>query len=367
MKVVPFIADSAADAVAQIRAKLGPHAVVVNVRKVEGSGLTRLFQSPKIEVLAYVPEAQLDQTDELAGLKQELATLKQQVAPSTNSGPVAPSGGSRLASLYAAGAAGAASAAMPRNPREGWQTGTILESVGILPIYAQRVVEWLRSRHGEAAPGALAEELRLAREAMIDLWPKPAAKPSKADLQVHLFLGPPGVGKTTCLCKLLTQKVLFDGQRAQVWRLDGPVANLAESLSVYGEILGVPVERTRPAELRWEGGENLFIDLPGVVANDAAALGDLQRRLKDLPAAETHLVLNAAYEVGTLMNQIRAYANLGIDDLVLTHLDEEPKWGKLWNLALGTNFSVRWLSSGQNIPGEFGPADPTMLVSCIFR
>ena len=31
--VIPFIADSAADAVAQIRAKLGPDAVVVNVRQ----------------------------------------------------------------------------------------------------------------------------------------------------------------------------------------------------------------------------------------------------------------------------------------------------------------------------------------------
>jgi flagellar biosynthesis GTPase FlhF len=92
MKVVPFIADSAADAVAQIRAKLGPHAVVVNVRKVEASGISRLFQSPKIEVLAYVPEPQLDQTDELVGLKQELAALKQQVSPATLGEPAPPTG-----------------------------------------------------------------------------------------------------------------------------------------------------------------------------------------------------------------------------------------------------------------------------------
>jgi flagellar biosynthesis GTPase FlhF len=229
------------------------------------------------------------------------------------------------------------------------------------------VVEWLRAQHGEVPPGSLAEELRLAREAMIALWPRLESTSTKPEFQVHIFVGPPGVGKTTCLCKLLTQKVLFDGGKAQIWRLDGHVANVAESLSVYGEILGVPVERTRPAELRWEAGESLFIDLPGVAAHDTKVLGDLKSRLNELPAAEVHLVLNAAYEVNTLLAQIRAYANLGISDLVLTHLDEEARWGKLWNLALGTNFSIRWLSSGQNIPGDFGPADPATFVSHVFR
>jgi flagellar biosynthesis GTPase FlhF len=39
--------------------------------------------------------------------------------------------------------------------------------------------------------------------------------------------------------------------------------------------------------------------------------------------------------------------------LILTHLDEEPRWGKLWNVVLGTKYPVRFLSAAQNIPGEF--------------
>ena len=65
-----------------------------------------------------------------------------------------------------------------------------------------------------------------------------------------------------------------------------------------------------------------------------------------------HLVLNAAYEVPLLVAQARAYAALPIEDLILTHLDEEARWGKIWNVVLGTNYPVRFLSAAQNVPGE---------------
>ena len=38
--------------------------------------------------------------------------------------------------------------------------------------------------------------------------------------------------------------------------------------------------------------------------------------------------------------------------MILTHLDEEANRGKLWNLVLGTKFSIGFVSTGQNIPGE---------------
>jgi len=60
VQVIPFVADSAADAVAQIRAKLGPDAVVVNVRQLPADGLAKLWKTPRIEVLAYKPDAQAE-------------------------------------------------------------------------------------------------------------------------------------------------------------------------------------------------------------------------------------------------------------------------------------------------------------------
>jgi flagellar biosynthesis protein FlhF len=69
-----------------------------------------------------------------------------------------------------------------------------------------------------------------------------------------------------------------------------------------------------------------------------------------------HLVLNGAYDIKVLLAQVRAFSALPLEDLIISHLDEEPHWGKLWNLTLGAGLPIRHLSAGQNIPGEFWEA-----------
>jgi flagellar biosynthesis protein FlhF len=151
------------------------------------------------------------------------------------------------------------------------------------------------------------------------------------------------------------------GRSARVWRLDGATANTAESLSVYCEILGIQNERS------WQNGaENLaeeigFIDLPGVDWRNPLALKELAGQLKQFGSPRVHLVLNGAYDLAVLLSQTRAFAALPVEDLIISHLDEEPRWGKLWNLVLGTNFSIRHFSTGQNIPGDFCEADPELI------
>src|SRR6266487_7135485 len=89
LQVVPFVAESAADAVAQIRAKLGPDAVVVNVRQLPADGLAKLWKTPRIEVLAYQPDTKAaasgSSPDPLAELKQELQAIREQLAPAVQS------------------------------------------------------------------------------------------------------------------------------------------------------------------------------------------------------------------------------------------------------------------------------------------
>src|ERR1700744_6309800 len=80
-----FIAASAEEAVAQIRAKLGPEAVVLNVRPLPANGLARLWQKPMIEVLAYKPESAEPAlsaepiSETLAEFRQQLDEIRRQV------------------------------------------------------------------------------------------------------------------------------------------------------------------------------------------------------------------------------------------------------------------------------------------------
>jgi len=357
VQVIPFIAESAQDAVAQIRAKLGPEAVVVNVRQLPADGLAKLWKSPRIEVLAYKPdpetrnaEAGTRNSDPLNELKQELQAIRQQLA-SANAGAVTTSPRSQAARPGGS----ARSAGMPT-----WRVGEVLEISGLMPLHAQQVMEKLQFSHGEIPPASLAEEMVMARKALTGFWRNVAESPDQNRVP-HVFVGPAAAGKTTCICKWLAQARLVEGSSAHVWRLDAATANTAEALSVYCEILGVPAERT------WSGADKSadlnLVDLPGVDWRNSSALHELKRMLTDLGPCRVHLVLNAAYEVPLLLAQARAFSLLSIDDLVLTHLDEEPRWGKIWNIVLGTNYPVRFLSAAQNVPGEFLAATPERILA----
>src|SRR5882672_8931901 len=179
VQVIPFVAESAADAVAQIRAKLGPDAVVVNVRQLPADGLAKLWKSPRIEVLAYKPDAKAaaaSATDPLAELKQELQAIKQQLMSPAG----APEDASRRTAHAARGGAAARSAGLPT-----WRVGEVLETSGLMPLHTQRVMERLQSSHGDVPPASLAEELLMARAALSGMW-RQVPDRAKNDLAPHV-------------------------------------------------------------------------------------------------------------------------------------------------------------------------------------
>jgi flagellar biosynthesis protein FlhF len=378
MQPVSFTAASAEEAVLQIRAKLGSDAVVLNVRPLPPNGLARLWQKPMIEVLAHVPESAPAPvavavnsapeveispiTEALAEFRQQLLDIKQQVDRGSMR-PEAPVFAPATTVATEPEISRAASPAESSDLETGkWRVGAVLQKSGLLPLATQQVLDELRAQYGENPPASLAGEIALARKVLAKLWRQPAPQSGKS---LHILIGPAGSGKTTCLCKWLTQSVLMQNQTARVWRLDGATANMAESLSVYTEILGAPCERSwQPTAGNSSLAEDIgFIDLPGVDWRKPMAVKELGGQIKQFGTARVHLVLNGAYDVTVLLAQVRAFSNLPIADLIVTHLDEETRWGKLWNLALATNFSIRYLSTGQNIPGDFFDASADLLLA----
>jgi flagellar biosynthesis protein FlhF len=353
MQPVSFIAASAEEAVAQIRARLGPEAMVLNVRPLPANGLARLWQKPMIEVLACRQETPAPQnapiTEALAEFRQQLQEIKQQV----ESRPPRPE-----FETYSAEPETTDSSAILNSGD--WRVGEVLQKAGLLPLPTQNVLDQLQSIHGPVPPASLGEEISLARAVLAKSWRKP---PPLVPGSLHVLIGPSGSGKTTCLCKWLTQTALMDGRTARVWRLDGATANMAESLSVYCEILGVPAERAWQPGAKAPGEHIGFVDLPGVDWRKPLAVKELAGQLKQFGAPRVHLVLSGAYDVSILLAQQRAFSCLPVEDLIITHLDEESRWGKIWNLTLGTNYSIRYFSTGQNIPGDFCDASAEMVLN----
>ena len=332
MQVVQFITDSAAAGLDQIHRQLGPEAVVLSVRRLPAHGVARLWPgSARIEILAGVPDPDVHPTDPRGAF----------IGPDTAAAPF-PHHSNR-----------------PRSPRSGdaqrWQSVEWLESLGLAPRHADRLRARLDAIH-PVPPQSPEAEWDAVRTTLAGFWPAPPAYKASS---THVFIGPPGGGKSTVLCKWLTLGVLTEERTAAVWRLDNSLANTAEFLSVHCEMLGAPVERM------WSGrptsDDLLFFDLPGMEMDDPQATAALRNQLSSLPPHQLHLVLNAAYEADALMAQFQAFASFEPADVILTHLDEERYRIKLWNLVLGTNCCIRFLSAGQKIPGEFRAATPELL------
>lgn len=331
MRFAAIVAENPDMALARVHEELGPDAVVVRVRKLRPQGISWLWRSGgKIEVTACVSE------------KREV----QRPAPERGEGVAGPIGGGHSLEKRP----------VPSDGR--WRSIGWLESNGLLPAFGRQLEEKIRLLYGGKPLPAMQTEWTAVTDLIICHW-LPARQSAAGTGRPHVFIGPPGSGKTTALCKWMTSAILSGDERVRVWRLDADSANSGELLELHCELMGVPVERF------WNDCDSAadlqFVDLPGVDIQDRDSLCALSEHLSILPEPHVHLVLNAAYESVILFEQFRAFESFKPEDIIFTHLDEEQRRVKLWNFVLGTKCPISFLGAGQKIPGEFRRAEPALL------
>ena len=368
MKKITVLANSAPEALAEVYRQLGPAAVVVNVRKVAAPGLERIWKKPQIELQAALPvqpQPRLRPTVPASFLKsvekwnrkstrpagEKIKDLESDLPETVRPPSAVPTSVPR-----------ASASAPPPAPTIPPRLTTMLENLGLLPMHAQRLADQVNAGRSAEEEWTLREEFAAVQELLIRQWQSSARASQNQKSKTRILVGAPGVGKTTAICKWLTQEALLQNRRARVWRLDAHTANTAEFLTIHCEILGVRVDRVEaPAAQELEPVELQFVDLPGIPIGHAEAIDGLAGILERFPGAEILLALNAAYDLPHSLAQFKAFSRLPLSGLMLTHLDEETRWSRFWNLFLGSQLPVLYLSAGQEIPGDFQAASPQSL------
>ncbi len=301
-----FEVGSAAEAVEIIRNRLGAEARVLSVQGSPRKGLRRLFGAARFEVVAELP------------------------APEPAPAPVEEAPARSAYALV-----------------ESKRLPLVLRRAG----FPERLIGRL-----EASPGWGRALERPLHEALADLARdlRSAARPPRPLPERVAFLGAAGVGRTTALCKWLSREVFARGRRGRVWRVEFERPNPAPALDVFCEALGVAVEHYSPGIDAGGGepGEFHLADLPGLPASGSREARELARFLDGEKFTGRVLVLNAAYDADALREAYSRGREFGATHLVCTHLDETPRWGRLWEFLIEGDLSPLFLSTGPGLTGE---------------
>lgn len=323
-----FVVRSADEAVEILREKFGTSARVVSVRQVEGKGLARFLSAPKLEVTAEVTAP--EETAKPAA-----------AAPAVAPAEVPPASPAPLVADFAP------IVSAPEPQIEDSRLTRLIRAAGISTTVLGRLQGNAAWSEIERLPAGRA----LARVAAL-LAAELQKAPRRPLGNRIVFLGSPGSGKTTALCKLLAADVFVRQHTGVVLKLDLDRANPSDGLSVFCDALGVPCVREVIDVPELGADTQLYVDLPGLSLDDGEQIERLAEELTPLVPTSHVLVVNAAYDGSVIKHLCRAGEQVGCTHLVLTHCDELIHWGKLWDVLLGSQLTPLFLGTGQNVAGD---------------
>jgi flagellar biosynthesis protein FlhF len=237
-----------------------------------------------------------------------------------------------------------------------------LEASGLDAMLAREIAQ---AHPRDLRRGASAETLRRTLAEHL----APLAAQDKGYAPVEVFVGPPGVGKTTTIAKIATRERALNGKRLGLVAADGFRVGAVEQLRLYADILGAPLTVARtPGELEDALRSNskarrpLLVDTAGRSASDEMSR-DMLRVLASRSDVRTHLVVSADTPLATMRRVMERFELAKPSRLVLTKVDEADSLGPVIQLLRECGLPVSYLGTGQNVPEDLQPATPRALAA----
>ncbi len=184
---------------------------------------------------------------------------------------------------------------------------------------------------------------------------------------VYALVGATGVGKTTTVAKLAglcarahgpasvgmitldTQRMGAHQQLREHARSLGLVAHLAHDRAALQDLLGLFANK-----------RVVLIDTSGLAPRDLGKEDALT--VLDLPGVQRLLVLNAGAQGDSLDQVVAAFRSGGVQQAVLSKLDEAVKLGPALDVAIRHQLVLQGVTHGQKVPDDWAGADARELV-----
>jgi flagellar biosynthesis protein FlhF len=187
-------------------------------------------------------------------------------------------------------------------------------------------------------------------------------------LPVEVFVGPPGVGKTTTIAKIAAQERARKGRRLTLVSADGYRVGAIEQLRLYAEIVGAPFKVARSAselgQVLDDARGPVLVDTAGRSPRDGVAQ-DLFNLLRARRDVRTHLVVSAAAGVADVNRTIEQYRCAEPHRVAFSRLDEAGPLTPFVGILRSQQLPVSYLGNGQRVPEDLDRATGAMLAALV--
>lgn len=227
-----------------------------------------------------------------------------------------------------------------------------LSNAGLDWVHAGSLVEQWRSRSSQAEPGTIEDCLTEKIESRL-------AVPRADDgSRVRVLVGAPGVGKTTTLAKLAARNDEGEREVALV-SVDHYRIGATDQLRRYAELLDSPFSEVDSAsalreEVERYSGHAVLIDTAGrgqTAVRELESLLPLREALGDRASIE--LVMDATVRLEIQRAQLARFAPLEPDRVIFAKTDECESLADVANVVLDPNCPpLCWLGTGQRVPED---------------
>ncbi|MDC8759337.1 flagellar biosynthesis protein FlhF [Janthinobacterium fluminis] len=191
---------------------------------------------------------------------------------------------------------------------------------------------------------------------------------------VFALVGPTGVGKTTSTAKLAARCVMRHGpEKLALITTDAYRIGAHEQLRIYGKILGVMVHSVKDeADLRialkeLKSKHTVLIDTVGVSQRDRMVTEQVAMLQGAGADVKRLLCLNATATGETLSEVVHAYQGSGLAGCIMTKLDEAASIGNVLDVVIRQKLKLFYVSNGQRVPEDLHLADRGYLIDRAFK
>jgi flagellar biosynthesis protein FlhF len=182
----------------------------------------------------------------------------------------------------------------------------------------------------------------------------------EADVRkVIAVVGACGVGKSTTVAKLAWHCQVAEKKRTGLISLDRFRIGSNEMLARVSGIMRLPFRIVHDAGQLQSALNDLsdvdvvLVDTPGMIAKDASMMNEVCRLLRIADPDETHLVANATVRDDVFEACVATFSPLGVNRLLLTHLDEQIGEIPDFNLAENSGFASSFYADGVDLADGF--------------